>query len=73
MIAYYKLLDMLNRKGMTRRDLMSLINTTPNTITKISKNEFVSMKIINDICSVLDCQPSDVMEFVRTEEDIEKV
>lgn len=73
MIAYYKLLDILNRRGMTRKDLMIAIGSTPNTITKISKNEPVSMKIINDICSVLDCQPSDILEYIREEKDIKKL
>lgn len=72
-IKYYKLLDLLNRQGLTRRDLMISIGSSPNTITKISKNEYVSMKIINDICSVLDCQPSDIIEFERDEKDIQKL
>lgn len=73
MITYYKLLDMLNRRGMTRRDLMKAIGSSPNTITKISKNEPVNMKIINDICGALDCQPGDIIEFKRSENDIEKI
>jgi len=72
-IKYYKLLDMLNRKGMNKTDLKKAIGTSTATITKISKNENISLKIINDICSVLDCQPSDLMEYVREENDMKSL
>ena len=35
MIVYYKLLDMLNRKGMTRDQLRIAIGASANTITAI--------------------------------------
>ena len=57
MITYYKLLDMLNRKGMTRDQLRIAIGASANTITAISKNDPVTLKTINKICKVLQCQP----------------
>lgn len=64
MIAYYKLLDMLNRRGMTRLDLQKAIGAGPNTISKISKNEPVTLATIDKICEVLDCQPGDILEYI---------
>lgn len=68
MIKYYKLLDMLNRREMSKEDLRLKINTSSATIAKISKNEFISLKIINDICGALNCQPGDIMEYVPDKE-----
>lgn len=70
MITYYKLLDMLNRKGMTREDLRIAIGASSNTITAISKNEPVTLKTINKICKVLQCQPGEIIEY--KEQDTEK-
>ncbi|HHX62291.1 MAG TPA: helix-turn-helix transcriptional regulator, partial [Epulopiscium sp.] len=35
------------------------------TLAKLGKNEIVTTEIINKICSALDCQPGDIMEFER--------
>lgn len=70
MITYYKLLDMLNRKGMTREQLRIAIGASANTITAISKNEPITLKTVNKICRVLKCQPGDILEY--KEADTEK-
>lgn len=70
MITYYKLLDMLNRQGMTREQLRLAIGAGPSTIAKIAKNEPVTLTTIDKICEVLNCQPGDILEYVTTEKDI---
>lgn len=69
MITYYKLLDMLNRQGMTREQLRIAIGAGPSTIAKISKNEPVTLTTIDKICEVLNCQPGDILEYITTEKD----
>lgn len=66
MIAYYKLLDVLNRRGMTRLDLQKAIGAGPSTIAKISKNEPVTLTTIDKICETLQCQPGDIIEWIPT-------
>jgi len=65
MITYYKLLDMLNRKGMTREQLRVSAGITSNAIKAINHNEPVSLKVIDKICNVLKCQPGDIIEWVE--------
>lgn len=69
MITYYKLLDMLNRQGMTREQLRIAIGASANTITAISKNEPVTLKTINKICKVLGCQPGDILEYIESDQE----
>ena len=64
MIKYYKLLDVLNRREMTKEELRIKLNLSSATIAKISKNEFITLRVINDICKFLNCQPGDIMEYV---------
>ena len=68
MIKYYKLLDVLNRREMTKEELRIKLNLSSATIAKISKNEFISLRVINDICGALNCQPGDIMEYIPDKE-----
>lgn len=62
MITYYKLWDMLNRHDMNKQDLKKAIKCGSDTITAMSKNEYVNMKTIDKICDFFDCQPADIIE-----------
>lgn len=64
MITYYKLLDTLNRRGMTREELKNISGISSATMTKISKGESVTLKTINAICEVLQVQPGDILEWI---------
>ena len=77
MIAYFKLLDHLNRLGIGKEEFRKAINIAPSTMAKISKNEPVSLSIIDRICEELDCQPGDILEYYekaynnKTKEEVE--
>lgn len=62
-IKYYKLLDRLNRLEITKEDLRLKIGVSSATLAKLSKNQFVSLEVIDKICKALDCQPGDVIEY----------
>ena len=62
MIKYYKLFDLLNRKGMKKTDLLKIISSP--TLAKLSKGEIVKTDIIDRICKKLNCQPGDIMEYI---------
>jgi Fic family protein len=40
------------------------------TMAKLSKNENVSIKIIDDICKTLNCQPGDIIEMSNTTDNL---
>ena len=60
MIYYFKLFDMLNRRGMKKTDLLKIISSP--TLAKLSKGEVVKTDIIDRICLFMNCQPGDIME-----------
>lgn len=47
---------------MKKTDLMQAINISPNTLARLSKNENVSMEIIDRICSLFNCDVGDIVE-----------
>lgn len=59
-IKYYKLFDLLNRRGMKKTDLLEVISAP--TLAKLSKGKTVTTEVIATICTFLDCQPGDIME-----------
>lgn len=67
MVKYYKLFDLLNRKGIKKTDLREILSS--KTIAKLSKGEYLSGKVIEKICLYLECQPGDIMEVVDTKND----
>lgn len=66
MVRYYKLFDLLNRKGMKKSDLRQILSSA--TVAKLSKGEYISGEAIEKICMFLGCQPGDIMEIVTMEE-----
>ena len=63
MIRYYKLFDLLNRKGMKKTDLLDIISSP--TLAKLSKGDIVTPEVIQKICDFLDCQPGEIMENIK--------
>ena len=64
MITYKPLLKTLIDKNIKKVELQKLIECSPATIAKISKNELVSLEIINKFCKTLNCKVEDVIEYV---------
>lgn len=63
-ISYKKLWKLLIDKDMKKKDLQSKADISWTTITKMSKNEKVSLDMLMKICETLHCNIGDVMEFV---------
>ena len=68
MMKYYKLFILLGKKGMKRTDLLKIVSSV--TLAKLGKGESVTTDILCKICEFLDCQPSDIMEYVKENEFI---
>lgn len=66
MIRYYKLFDLLNRRGMKKTDLLNVVSS--RTIAKLSKGQNVETSVIDKICLYLGCQPADIMEVIIHED-----
>lgn len=72
MIAYNRLFAILEKKGLKKADLQKAISCSPNTISKLSKNEYISLQNIDEICQYLHCQPGDILECITQESDEER-
>lgn len=64
MLSYNKLWVLLESRGMKKTDLSKNKVISTVTLAKLSKNETISSDTIEKICEFLDCQPSDIMEYI---------
>lgn len=64
-VSYKKLWKLLIDKDMTQTDLFRLSGISAGSMTKLRKGQSVSMDVLWKVCSVLDCNIGDVVEFVR--------
>ena len=64
-IKYYKLFDLLNRRGMKKTELAAKAGLTSTTLARLSKNQTVNIEIIARICDALDGQPGDILEYQK--------
>ena len=62
MFSYKPLLRLLVDKDMTKTQLREQLGISMATLAKISKNEYISMKVLDDICSLLNCKIEDIVE-----------
>ena len=65
MFSYKPLLHTMIEKDITKTQLCQMLGFSMATLAKISKNEYISMKVLDDICSLLNCNIEDVIEHIK--------
>jgi len=63
-VSYNKLWKLLVDKKMSKFDLRKIIEVSPNTMTKMRKDEMVSMEVLARICEKLDCDFGDIITYI---------
>ena len=66
-ISYKKLWKLLIDKDMTAVDLRLATGIAPNTMTKLRRDEEVSMSVLAKICKALDANIGDIMDLLPEE------
>ena len=62
-IKYYKLFDLLQRRGMKKTDLITIASISSPILAKLSKGESITTEVIERIRRALQVQPGDIMEM----------
>ncbi len=63
-VSYKRLWIILAEKEMSRAELRKKAEIAPNTMTKLSKNKYVAMPILDKICRTLGTDYGDIMEYI---------
>lgn len=63
-VSYKKLFHLMIDNGMTNAELMEKGGFSANIITRLKRNNYISLDSIEKICKVLDCGVDDILEFL---------
>lgn len=63
-ISYNKLWKLLVDKKMSKVDLRKAAGIAPNTMTRLRRDEEVTLTVLNKICKTLEVDIGDIMEFI---------
>lgn len=63
-ISYTKLWKLLVDKKMSKADLRKAAGIAPNTMTRLRRDEEVTLSVLSKICSTLNVDIGDIMEFM---------
>ena len=64
-ISYKRLWKLLIDKEMTETGLRIKTDIATSTLSKMNRNEYVSLDVLVRICCALDCELSDIAEIER--------
>ena len=65
MIKYDKLFALLEADGKSSTHWLRQNGMHPAVVNKLRKNERVNTDTIDRLCSLLGCQPGDIMEYTE--------
>lgn len=69
-VSYNKLWKILIDKRMNRTDLKDAAGIGTTTLSKLGKDQFVSMEVLVKICDTLDCNIGDIVDYIKEEKVI---
>ena len=67
MISYKKLWDVMKKQSITQYALIKTYGISPAQITRLKRDESVSTYTIVMFCEILNCQPGDIMTYIKDE------
>ena len=64
-VSYNKLWKLLIDKNMSASELRKGAGIAPNTMTRMRKNQDVSLAVLERICNYIECDFGDLIEYVE--------
>ena len=71
-VQYNKLWKLLVDRKMSKADLRKQANISSNTMTKLRRDEFVALPILDRICAILDADYGEIIEHVPETQEIKE-
>ena len=64
-VSYNRLWMLLIDKNMSVAEMRRAADIAPNTVTRMKKDQEVTMSVLEKICAVLDADFGDIVEYVK--------
>ena len=66
-VTYKKLFHLLIDQGIQTSELTEKAGFSPNILTRLRRDQYVSLDSIEKICNALNCKVDDVLDFITDE------
>lgn len=63
-VTYEKLFLIMQKQNLCNSELMKKANISGNIITRMKRQQYISLESIEKICSVFKCKIDDILEFI---------
>lgn len=73
MISYEPLWQTMKDRDVTTYTLIYKFGFNPKTINNLRHNKSITIHTLQNLCTVLECTPNDVVAFLPEEEPISKI
>jgi len=64
-VIYNKLFHLLIDKNVSPSNLIKGAKVSANILTRLKRNEYISMESIEKICVFLSCKPNEILDFIE--------
>ncbi len=64
-VSYNRLWKLLIDKNMSVADMRRAADIAPNTVTRMKKDQEVTLAVLEKICAVLDVDFGDIVEYKK--------
>ncbi len=64
MISYEPFWKTLKEKNISTYYLINKCGISASVITRMRKNEYLGLRKINDLCSILNCKIQEIVQYV---------
>ncbi len=69
MISYKKFWETLKIKEVSTYALVEKYGLSSSVLQRMRNEEYLSLRKIDDLCRILDCEISDIVEYVPNKKD----
>ena len=63
-VSYKKLFHVMIEKNITNAQLQKQAGFSANIITRLKRDDYISLETIESICNVINCKVDDILVFV---------
>ena len=68
-VSYDRLFHMMIDRKITNTQLMKMCGFSANIITRLKKDEYISLESVEKICRTLNCGVDDILNFIPEEKE----
>lgn len=67
-ISYKKLFHLLVDRDISNRELQKMTGFSGNIMTRMKREQYISLESVEKICNALNCKVDDILEFIPKEQ-----